>query len=273
MTDELLIPACPEVLLQLSKEMQKEEPDLQVVSELVNGDVGLFSSLLATVNNPVLGLGQQVDSVQQAIMLLGFKRTFTLLESIIIRNTLEKHGRLDRFWDTASEVAVLCSRLAEELTTINQDKAYSIGMLHDVGIPVMMANFPGYKNFLRETKIFDLRQLATQEVESFSVDHFALGYRVTREWNLPTAVCKTILLQPLFEKAFSHSISVHENLLSYLAALMLAKDISSEYRYFWRLEAADHLPDYILPVIEFLEVGKMEYLDLKEKLIDELEGN
>ena len=273
MTDVLLIPACPEVLLELNSEMQKEEPDLQMVSELVNNDVGLYSSLLATVNNPVLGLGQQVESVQQAIMLLGFKRTFTLLESVILRSTLEKHGRLDRFWDTATEVAVLCARIAAEVTTINRDKAYSVGMLHDVGIPVMMGDFPNYKDFLRDSKAFDLRQLATQEVEHFAVDHFALGYRLTKEWNLPTSVCKTILLQPLFEKAFRHSINVHENLLSYLATLMLAKDISGEYRHFWRLTSPDHFPEYLLPVIEFLDMEKMEYLDLKEKLIDELEGD
>ena len=272
MSDTLIIPACPEVLLQLSEEVQKPEPDIQVISELVNSDIGLYSALMATVNNPLLGMSQQVESTHQAIMVLGYQKTFTLLQSIILRSSLEKHGRLDRFWDTASEVAGLCARLARELSTINQDKAYSIGMMHDIGIPVMMVNFEHYRDFLRDVSSFDLREIAQQEVEHYGVDHFTLGYRLAKEWYLPTAVSKTILLQPLFEKAFHRDIKVHEGLLGYLAILMLAKDISGEYRHFWRLDSPEHFPEYLVPVLEFLELEKMDYLDLKEKLVDELQG-
>ena len=271
MPDSLLIPSCPEVLIELNSAMKQQEPDLQVVSNIVNGDVGLYTSLLATVNSPALGLGQTIESVPQAISLLGQKRTFTLLHSVVMRNSMEQHGRLDRFWDTATEVAGLCSRLAAQLSMVNQDKAYSIGMLHDIGIPVMMANFPEYKNFLRDASHLNLREFSSLEVEHYQVDHFTLGYRLTKEWHLPTTVSKTILLQPLFEKAFDHSIAVHENLLSYLAILMLAKDISSEYRYFWRLSSADHFSSYLIPILEFLEISKMEYLDIKEKMIEDIE--
>jgi HD-like signal output (HDOD) protein len=271
MPDSLIIPACPEILLELTAIMNESEPDIQVVADLVNADVGLFSTLLATVNSPALGLQQSVESVPQAIMLLGQKRTFTLLHSAVMRNSLEQHGRLDRFWDSATEIAGLCTRLAAQLTTVNQDKAYSIGMLHDIGIPVMMANHPNYRDFLREIGSLGLQELSAQEVEHFQVDHFTLGYRLAKEWNLPSVVSKTLLLQPLFERAFNHSIDVHDNLLSYLAILMLAKDISSEYRYFWRLSASEHLPEYLLPILEFLEIPRMEYLDIKEKLIEDIE--
>ncbi len=271
MPDSLLIPACPEVLVELASVMQEQEPDIQLVSDLVNNDVGLYTTLLATVNSPALGLKHCVESIPQAIMLLGQKRTFTLLHSVILRNSLDQHGRMDRFWDTATEVAGLCSRLAAQLTSVNQDKAYSIGMLHDIGIPVMMANFPDYKDFLRDVNSLSLREISAQEVEHYQIDHFTLGYRLAKEWHLPTTVSKTILLQPLFEKAFDHSIAVHENLLSYLAILMLAKDISSEYRHFWRLASDDHFPSYLIPILDFLEIHKMEYLDMKEKMIEDIE--
>lgn len=271
MPDSLLIPACPEVLLELASVMQEQEPDIQLVSNLVNNDVALYTTLLATVNSPALGLKRSVESIPQAIMLLGQKRTFTLLHSVILRNTLDKHGRMDRFWDSAIEVAGLCSRLAAQLSTVNQDKAYSIGMLHDIGIPLMMANFPNYKDFLRDVNTLGLRELSSQEVKHYQVDHFTLGYRLAKEWHLPTTVSKTILLQPLFDKAFDHTINVHENLLSYLAILMLAKDISSEYRHFWRLASDDHFPSHLIPILEFLEIPKMEYLDIKEKMIEDIE--
>ncbi len=271
MSNSLIIPSCPEVLLQLDDIMKNDDPDIQVISHLVNTDVGLYSTLLATVNSPIIGLSQTVESVPQAITLLGQAKTFTLLRSAIMRNSLEKLGRLDRFWDSATEVANLCSILAAELTTINQEKAYSIGMLHDIGIPVMMHNHASYKNFLLDVGHTSLRDLSAREMEHYKVDHFTLGYRLAKEWKLPAVVSKTILLQPLFDKAFNKSMAVHENLLSYLAILMLAKDISSEYRYFWRLNSAEHFPEHLTPIIDFLEISKHDYLDLKDKIIENIQ--
>jgi HD-like signal output (HDOD) protein len=271
MSNSLIIPSCPEVLLQLDDIMKTDDPDIQVISNLVNADVGLYSTLLATVNSPMIGLSQTVESVPQAIVLLGQAKTFTLLRSAIMRNSLEELGRLDDFWSTATEVAHLCSILANRLTSINQEKAYSIGMLHDIGIPIMMSNHSSYKDFLKDAGHVSLRDLSAMEMEHYHIDHFTLGYRLAKEWKLPPIVSKTILLQPLFDKAFDKSIDVHENLLSYLAILILAKDISNEYQNFWRLTSADHFPEHIAPIIEFLEISAMEYLDLKDNLIEDIQ--
>jgi HD-like signal output (HDOD) protein len=271
MSNSLIIPACPEILLELTAVMREPDPDIQRVANLVNADVGLYSTLLATVNSPALGLKQTVESVSQAITLLGFKRTLTLLHSAIIRNSLEQHGRLDGFWESASEIAGISARLAPKLNNINQDMAYSIGMLHDIGIPVMIANYSKYKDFLHDTRHNSLQELAANEVAHFEVDHFTLGYRLTKEWYLPPTVSKTILLQPLFEKAFSHTIKVHEKFLNYLAILMLAKNISSEHQNFDHLSSSEQVSEDLMPILNFLGMPKMEYLDIKETIIEDIE--
>lgn len=270
MPDNLIIPSCPEVLLELNTEIKKQDPDIQVISELIKHDVGLYGSLLSAVNSPILGVKNTVESIPQAITLLGHKRTFSLLQSVIVRNSLQQ-VRLDRFWDSAAEVAGLCSYLAIRVTTVSQDKAYTIGMLHDIGIPIMLSNFSNYKSFLRDVGNIDLRELSAREVEHFKIDHFTLGYRVAKDWNLPSSVSKTILLQPLFEKAFDKSIKVHENLLNYLAILMLAKDISSEYRSFWRVTCEEQVAEHLHPILEFLEISNTDYQEMKTKLIDQIQ--
>jgi HD-like signal output (HDOD) protein len=271
MSNSLIIPACPEVLLKLTAVMKEPEPDIDQVSNIVNADVGLYSTLLATVNSPALGLSQTIESVSQAIMLLGPKRTFTLLRSAIMRNSLEQHGRLDGFWDSANEIAGISSRLAAMLSNVNQDKAYSIGMLHDIGVPVMIANYPHYQDFLLTSNHTSLQELSANEIEKFSVDHFTLGYRLAKEWHLPSTVSKIILLQPLFERAFSNTIQVHENLLNYLAILMLAKDISSEYHNFWHLPEDEEVPKHLISILDFLGMHKTEYMDIKAGIIEDIE--
>ena len=68
---ELGIPPCPKILLDLSAEVRKEEPDLQRIERLVSGDVGLSAALIKTVNSPFYGLRSKVHSVMQAIHMLG----------------------------------------------------------------------------------------------------------------------------------------------------------------------------------------------------------
>ena len=50
------IPPRPAVLLELQKEIAKEDPDLRSVARLVAGDVALTAALLRTVNSPAFGL-------------------------------------------------------------------------------------------------------------------------------------------------------------------------------------------------------------------------
>lgn len=273
MSDSLLIPPYPQALLELHAAMKVQEPDVEEITDLVNKHSGLCKSLLSAINNPALGLKFSVDSITKAIMLLGQKRTFIFLQSFILKSSLDQEGHLEPFWNSSIEIASLCSRLSATLKIVNSDKAYSIGMLHDIGIPLMMMNFSEYKEFLENANTFNLTELSTQEVEQFHVDHFTLGYRLAKEWNLPSSVSKTLLLQPLFDQAFDQSIAVHENLLNYLAILTLAKDISTEYRHFWHISASNHLSSNLVSTLKFLGISHEDYLEMKENMIEDIELN
>jgi len=53
-TKELSIPARPRILLELQELMQHEELDLIKITQLIKQDVALYSTLLSTVNSPLL---------------------------------------------------------------------------------------------------------------------------------------------------------------------------------------------------------------------------
>lgn len=150
MPESLFIPLYPKLLLELNASMQAHEPDVNEITDLVNNHKGLCKSLLSAINNPALGLKFFVDSITKAIMLLGQKRTFIFLQSFILKSTLDQNGDLDSFLDSSIEVASLYPRLSVEFKIVDSDKAYSIGMLHDIGIPLMMINFPDYKEVINK---------------------------------------------------------------------------------------------------------------------------
>jgi hypothetical protein len=52
------IPPRPAVLIELQKELDKDDPDLRTVARLVAGDVALTASMLRIVNSPAFGLSR-----------------------------------------------------------------------------------------------------------------------------------------------------------------------------------------------------------------------
>ena len=51
---------------------------------------------------------------------------------------------LPRFWDSAKNTASLCAFLVNKLKLYDASQAYTLGLFHDVGIPLMAPNSPNY---------------------------------------------------------------------------------------------------------------------------------
>lgn len=60
------------------------EPDVRVLCQDIRGDIDLTYRLLRHANSPLLGLRRQVDSVEQALQLLGRQALFRLLTVLLV---------------------------------------------------------------------------------------------------------------------------------------------------------------------------------------------
>ncbi len=72
---------------------------------------------LKTINSPLYGMRREISSIQQAVTLLGFRTIANLVTGISLRLASGDAGKLhlDRFWDSASDVALLASNLSRQL--------------------------------------------------------------------------------------------------------------------------------------------------------------
>ncbi len=57
---------------------------------------------------------------------------------------------LNRFWDTAQDVAMTSLTLAKRIGYQSPDEAYALGLFHNCGIPLMLKRFPQYMAVLEE---------------------------------------------------------------------------------------------------------------------------
>ena len=77
------------VTLQLLAELQDPKVRLEELEKIISRDVPLSFKLLQSVNSSAMGLRRKVESIRQAIMLLGFDR-LRMLTSLISLSGLQR---------------------------------------------------------------------------------------------------------------------------------------------------------------------------------------
>lgn len=197
------IPPCPKILLAISVEAKRENPDLQKIEKLICADVGLSASLIKTVNSPFYGLRTKVHTVMQAIHLLGLSHLSLIVTGMVLRDALKGMSKVDmgRFWDASSKVAIISSYIAGRLPyiayehtrrRIDKDEVYTYGLFQDCGIPVMLSYHPEYKQVLAEANQARDRKFTEIEDVKYVNNHTMIGYMLAKSWGLPEFMVQAI---------------------------------------------------------------------------------
>ena len=202
---ELDIPSCPGIMLDLAAEGKKEEPDLYRIERLISSDVGLSAALIKTVNSPFYGLRNKVHSIMQAIHMLGLVNLSLMVSNMLLRDVLKQINppEMSRFWDASSKVAIISAYIAERLPyisyehlhrQIDKDEAYTYGLFQDCGILILLKNHPEYKQTLTRANLTKDRKFTEVEEAACGQNHAMVGFVLSRSWGLPDYMCQAIRL-------------------------------------------------------------------------------
>lgn len=192
---DLTIPPRPQAMIVLMEEMAQAEPNLKRITQAIQGDPGLAGAMLKVVNSPAFGLSRKATSITQSIGLLGLRNINSIASGLALRLAManKNNAGMERFWDTAEKVALICAELARRLRGIAPDEAYTLGLFHDCGIPLLMQRFPGYRDTLLRANKGEGSSFSQVEESAVGTHHGAVGYFVARSWYLPTDLCQAIL--------------------------------------------------------------------------------
>lgn len=263
---ELIIPSRPELLIEVQA-LIAQDADSSELAGLVKRDVALYTILLSMVNSPLFRRAHLIESVEQAIALLGTKRVAALIENVAVRTTLDPSGDWERFWEVGAEVATLCYRLAGALNFPNPDSAYSLGMMHDIGTGVMRTTFPDYEEKLIGTHTCNAVIMLKTEKAHFGVDRYTVAGELAKRWFMPVELCASIRLQAHAQASLMGRAEVPEHVMAANALLIMAKDISQEYDAYWNFDSMDVMDQLVHKSIEYFGIDRNQYVDMKEDMI------
>ncbi|MDR2209408.1 MAG: HDOD domain-containing protein, partial [Azoarcus sp.] len=84
-------------------------------------------------------------------------------------------------------------RLASIVGKLDPDTAYTFGLFHDCGIPLLTKRYPEYKSVLREANKNTKRIFTDIEEEALGTSHAIIGYYLARAWGLSDPITQGIL--------------------------------------------------------------------------------
>ena len=267
----LRIPPRPDTLTQIAEQIASNNPNLNLIGQLIKKDVTLLGTILRVVNSPAFGF-QNVTTIDRAIMLLGIQRIGKMVQVIGLQGTLSSKLKMNRFWDTATEVAEISSTLARKFTGMQPDDAYTVGMFHDFGIPLMMQAFPEYKDLMAEANRDLSLTLATIEQEHYGFTHYEVGYELGKQWLLPEKINLAIRYQPQFDDVINDRIAMDEadTVKTLMALLEIAKNISAMHRRFWRSDDQRDVIQVHPGAYEFFDLTADDFAELRDNYIHEM---
>ena len=191
------LPPFPAIATKLLRLFSNEDVELREVVALIRADTAFTSELLRVANSPIFGLRSQVSSIQHAVVLLGFDRLRSFAMTISMKNFLRSAMRIDvlrRVWRHSLATALVAEDLAPLFWKQSDrnvgDRAYTAGLLHDVGRLALLVKYPQeYANLLAVVNENPFDMLETER-ELFDVDHCEAGAWLARNWAFPPEIAE-----------------------------------------------------------------------------------
>jgi len=181
------IPAFPPIVLRLLDLLSRDNVEIRELVRLISADPALSAQILRVANSPLFGFRSQIDSLQSALVVLGLQRIRALSMTVATANHMKAvlHiEELSRCWRHMLACALLSEELAHSCA-ITDDRAYTAGLLHDVGRLGLLLAYPDeYAQILRNADRNAL-ELLDVEREAFGMDHCEAGRTLAGQWNLP----------------------------------------------------------------------------------------
>ncbi len=202
MAREIGIPPCPAILISFSAEMQREEPEMRKLADLIAADIALSAALLKLVNSPFYGLRTKASNAHHALSIIGLRAGAKLVTGLILRQAFAADGGplMQRFWDKTAVIAAAARAAARRISGIDLDEAHSYALFRDCGMPVMIKKFADYANIVDRLEQLPGTQVSGIEQTNYRYSHARVGYALARGWMLPEPFCRAILYHHDFEK-------------------------------------------------------------------------
>ena len=264
------IPPQPQVLVDIQMETAMPDCSLSDIAALIAKDIGLSGWVLKTVNSAFFGLPNKVTSIGQAINLLGVNSIVNIVNAVSISDALSSDSieELNQFWDNANDVASACSVISSKLNLNLGDSAYTLGLFHDCGIPLLRMKHSDYFDVLKNAYSQNDVRITEIENQHYRTNHAVVGFYVAKSWKLPIEICEAIADHHKVGEILPLNNSAETPKKNLLVILKIAEHLCGTNQSIGN-ESEDHEFDKIKSdIFKYLGISEIEMDDIRDDLYE-----
>lgn len=185
-------------LLEISR-ISSDEVNITELDRIITHDPTLATRILRVANSPYYAMRNTVNTVRQAILIVGLSDLFSLILVTSLMDKFEGHMGLKSldpkdFW--LHSVAVGAAACGAQpycgASMLSPAEINLAGLLHDIGRSVFIRHFPQEFDQCVEQVNQNITFLQQAETEILGIGHDEAGAILAKGWNLPEFIRQVI---------------------------------------------------------------------------------
>lgn len=185
-TAEYQIPRLPAVIPKVLQALRDTDTDADTLANILSADMVLVSEVLRLANSAFYSRSRVYESLEQAIVNIGFDGIRQLIVSAAVKPILNgQNGHFSKvanhyLWDKSVNTGLLSDRVAKTLGE-NSFHAYLAGLVVQSGMTVLSREFDKY---------FDDNEVPNNQlfIDKVSRYCYQLSVGISRQWQFPEPV-------------------------------------------------------------------------------------
>jgi len=129
------LPKIPKVVQELIESFNNDKVNTHEIAEKLSKDQAMTAKVLRMANSSKYGGHRQIGSVNDAAVLVGSNALRTMVLASGLTSTIQSPEGFDleKFWHKGFSVAIISKWLAQFTAEVDNEIAFTAGMLHDIG--------------------------------------------------------------------------------------------------------------------------------------------
>ncbi|MGR9091246.1 MAG: HDOD domain-containing protein [Gammaproteobacteria bacterium] len=255
MTNDIVLPSVPDVALKIREVANNPDASVEDVARIIRADASTTAYCISIANSAAKRGVSKVDNVLDAVIRLGIGPTRDLVVAYTVRSLFSGTSTaakklMHEAWQHSCRIAALSYILARDVGRLNPERALLAGLLHDIGVTVLIKESQSHKVLIDDPVLFDrlCHELSGQ-----------IGAMVLRAWKFPDVFVTAALEAEFFGKPTVDRIQLSDVvMLAHLhdrdpAPWSLATENLADLSIHSKLGAHDLTEDCRLAVIEEAE--------------------
>ena len=183
------LPTLPATVTRVLAITSDPESSAQDLMQAILPDQTMCATILKIANSAAFGIPKEVNTIERALMVLGFDEIKNIIIGKAIFSSFPKLNKesirgVGVFWEHAFTCG-LTSKIIAEHYSLSPSDLFMSGLIHDIGKLVMLMAFPNSYPILEEHSLANHFHAMGTEIEQYGTRHDDVGLELARRWSLP----------------------------------------------------------------------------------------